>query len=403
MRSLLYVIAITSLFSCSLADKSFRYDHDDAVKLTNKNSSELASKLRVTYIDSKLHTATQDERNAIAQLALIAERKTRALLPKLTDEIEVKVNFVDRDIEQYGGVSGRAENPKLVLLEVSTKYTGGINAAIEAGVLGTLMHEFHHLDRGWTMHGNRFGPGIAIASVNEGLATVFAETYKEGNAHILSYPNEIKTWVEEILNLPADAPYGPWRMEKRVDGRDSIGYRAGKYIVLQAINKSGKSILELSNYSPYEILEFSGLIDNHSISLSKLGDYYAGAKLKNAAIDSYQRAYDIAKNISSDEANGYLNKIYLLNNPIVFSDAELSLYSGSYRSDRMSFMVRKQGLELTVQMPGRPPFKLIPNSKNKFVIPSAGVMFDFNITTKGKVDFLSFHVNGQKFRVPKES
>jgi hypothetical protein len=43
-------------------------------------------------------------------------------------------------------------------------------------------------------------------------------------------------------------------MGEHPDGRNSIGYRVGRYIVHQATANSGKSILELSELTPDEIL-----------------------------------------------------------------------------------------------------------------------------------------------------
>jgi hypothetical protein len=43
-------------------------------------------------------------------------------------------------------------------------------------------------------------------------------------------------------------------MGEHPDGRNSIGYRVGRYIVHQATANSGKSILELGELTPDEIL-----------------------------------------------------------------------------------------------------------------------------------------------------
>jgi len=54
-----------------------------------------------------------------------------------------------------------------------------------------------------------------------------------------------------------DADYSTWMMGEHPDGRNSIGYRVGRYIVHQAIANSGKSILELSGLAPNEILRLA--------------------------------------------------------------------------------------------------------------------------------------------------
>jgi hypothetical protein len=89
---------------------------------------------------------------------------------------------------------------------------------------------------GWTIHGNKFGQGIDIATINEGLADVFAEL-QVGYPHG-SYTNTVDydAWAKEILALPKNANYGQW-MYAHPDGRAVIGYRTGAYLVKKAIYK----------------------------------------------------------------------------------------------------------------------------------------------------------------------
>jgi hypothetical protein len=46
-------------------------------------------------------------------------------------------------------------------------------------------------------------------------------------------------------------------MFEHPDGRTSIGYRVGRYIVHEAMRNSGKDILALSALSPEEILNMA--------------------------------------------------------------------------------------------------------------------------------------------------
>ena len=184
-------------------------------------------------------------------------RSVRTLFPTLTETINVSVVIVDRDLNAVGGVAGRADAPGEVLIEISSRFPGGLSAAVEAGLSVSLFHEFHHLVRGWTMTQNRFGPGIAIAAVNEGLASVFAETYSGTTFDRFDYPDDASDWLDEILSLPLDADYNAW-MNDHPDGRIAIGYRVGRYVVHEAMRHSGQSVLELSTLSPEQILGLAG-------------------------------------------------------------------------------------------------------------------------------------------------
>jgi uncharacterized protein YjaZ len=139
------------------------------------------------------------------------------------------------------------------MIAISSTFPGGVSGAMRAGLRSVLLHEFHHLARGWTIRENQFGPGIPIAAVNEGLAAVFADTYSGRLFEGYEYPEDVGDWLDEILELPVDANYNTW-MNQHPDGRMAVGYRVGRYVVHQAMERSGQDILELSRLPPGEIL-----------------------------------------------------------------------------------------------------------------------------------------------------
>jgi hypothetical protein len=88
-----------------------------------------------------------------------------------------------------------------VLIEISRVFPGGLTAAANTALAATVFHEFHHLWRGWTISGNRFGQGIPIATVNEGLAVVFSEKYTGVKSDANRPPKDVSEWVKEIMIL----------------------------------------------------------------------------------------------------------------------------------------------------------------------------------------------------------
>ncbi|MEO2051304.1 MAG: hypothetical protein ABGX00_06035 [Allomuricauda sp.] len=70
-------------------------------------------------------------------------------------------------------------------------------------------------------------------------------------------PEIAHQWMLEILDLPVTANYQHWMFE-HPDGRMSIGYRTGNYLIRKAMDKSGKDILELSKETPSNILMLAG-------------------------------------------------------------------------------------------------------------------------------------------------
>lgn len=204
------------------------------------------------------YTFTEQEKTLIKNLAERAEARVRTLLPAMSKKITLNVVTTNRNLDIVGGVFGRADAPGVIEVTLSTASKGGVSGSAQSGLTSSLFHEMHHLVNGWTMEGNHFGhqPGIPIAAVNEGLASVFAETYTdEYFAEAYDYPDEAPDWLDEIMKLPKDANYAHWVGGFHPDGRSVIGYRVGRYIVHQAMAKTGKDVLQLSQLHPNQILD----------------------------------------------------------------------------------------------------------------------------------------------------
>jgi len=200
---------------------------------------------------------TEVDQKRIIELSQATADAVRAIMPELAPSIEFTYVMVDRDLSVVHGVSGRADAPDEIEISFSPSYAGGIQQAINDGLKPTLFHELHHTVRGWTISGNKFGRGIDIAAVNEGLADVFAE--EQSHQATDEYPDDVNfdAWTKEILALPKNADYGEW-MFAHPDGREAIGYRTGAYIIKRAIKNSNKTVLELSKLPVDEIYRLAG-------------------------------------------------------------------------------------------------------------------------------------------------
>ncbi len=203
----------------------------------------------------------QSQKKTMYEIINNSEKRVRDLLPNLPKDIKVVVEIVDWDLNTVGGVTGRTEtnNPAIVAIQISNNFKGGISNALGVGLKSTIFHEFHHLSRGWAIQDNKFEQGISIAMVNEGLAEIFAEDYTNAVFEENHVPKDAdaNAWVKEILGLSKYADYQKWMFE-HPDGRTSIGYRAGTFLVRQAMSRSKKNILELSNLTPNEIIKLAG-------------------------------------------------------------------------------------------------------------------------------------------------
>lgn len=227
----------------------------------NSNSAKTESKELDIIFKEEAYNFTEFEKELVIDILTDSENKVRKLLPNLPEGIKVIVEVVDWDINVVGGVTGRAETntPPLVMIQVSNKFPGGIVSAIHAGLRPTVFHEFHHLSMGWAIKDNKYTPEIPVATVIEGLAEVFAEEYTKVVFEANQIPKDVNAdnWVKEILELPKNADYQTW-MFQHPDGRTSIGYRTGNYLVKKVMSNSGKTILELSSLSPSGLLALAG-------------------------------------------------------------------------------------------------------------------------------------------------
>ena len=242
LRRLILIIPVLCIISCN----------------TNSMKSPIAN-VDVVFQEDSL-TFTESQKVFIREVISNSEEEVRNLLPNLPDSIKVIVENVDWNLDIVSGVTGRTETnqPPLVLVQISNNYKEGVIDSVYQGIKSTIFHEFHHLSRGWAIQDNKFSYGIPNAMVNEGLAVAFTEIYTGNINEVNSYTEEADLWVKEILSLPPDASYAQWVMGEHPDGRTYIGYRTGNFLIRRAMNNSGKSILELSNLGPDEIIKLAG-------------------------------------------------------------------------------------------------------------------------------------------------
>ena len=242
LRSLILIIAVLCIISCN----------------SNSKKSPIAN-VDVVFQEDSLKF-TEPQKVFILEVIRNSEEEVRNLLPNLPDSIKVIVENVDWNLNIVNGVTGRTEtnHPPLVLVQISNNYKDGVIDSAYQGIKSTIFHEFHHLSRGWAIQDNKFSYGIPNAMVNEGLAVAFTEIYTGSINEVEAYTDEADNWVKEILALPLDASYSDWVMGEHPDGRTYIGYRTGNFLVRKAMIKSRRSILELSELMPNEIIKLAG-------------------------------------------------------------------------------------------------------------------------------------------------
>jgi uncharacterized protein YjaZ len=209
------------------------------------------------FVDGESVAFTDEQRARIKDITKATIEKTKQFYPTLSENINFNILIIDRDLSALSGTTGRADRVHEIEVSFSSSYPGGLDQAIEDGLAATLFHELHHTMRGWLIYDNKFGRGIDIAAINEGLADIFAEIQVGHPDGTYTDEPDFDAWTQEILALPKNANYGEW-MFQLPDGRVAVGYRTGAWLVRKAMTNSGKNILEMSELPVSDIYRLAG-------------------------------------------------------------------------------------------------------------------------------------------------
>lgn len=215
--------------------------------------------IRVEFKGSSRHVFRAEEQAAIRAICDRTELEAREHLPDLPLTLWLTVEDSSVVIPEYGA-AGSALDHTHMRWRVDAARPEGVIEIAELHLRATLFHELHHLARGWvkvsagtprTPAGAR--PRLMDAVVSEGLATSFERDVAGHRAPWGEYPPEVRAWVDELLALPDDAPYGQW-MFRHADGRRWIGYRAGTFLADQAQARVRRSAAQLALIPTVELL-----------------------------------------------------------------------------------------------------------------------------------------------------
>ena len=217
-----------------------------------------AQSVSVEFDDTGDHTFTDDERSTITAITSIVVAEVREVLPRLPPAITLTVEANSLVIPETGEM-GMAPAPGRVHWTVDPSLFEGVKAIATKHLRPTLFHELHHLARGYVVQGGKPRASFMEVVISEGMANAFARDFAGVKRPWAEYPEDVSTWVDELRALPLSAlrDYAKW-MLKHPDGRRWIGYRAGTFIVDQAVASSGMSSAQMVQLGSQEVLELAG-------------------------------------------------------------------------------------------------------------------------------------------------
>lgn len=179
------------------------------------------------------------ERRIIQRIADKAASDARVHLPDLPKKLTLRVES-GSDVVPEIGAGGTAIPPDWVRWTVDTTRPEGVTAIANTGLRAALFHEFHHLVRGTKGVPQKLMDHVIF----EGMATAFERDFAGARPLWGSYPANVPEWVAELMALGPDAKHREW-LFKHPDGRRWIGYKAGTYLVDEAMKQSGRSSADL--------------------------------------------------------------------------------------------------------------------------------------------------------------
>jgi hypothetical protein len=157
-------------------------------------------------------------------------------------------------IEETGDSAHTYNSEFIELAFDPTKDRQGLEVIL-SGVRPGVFHEMNHAAR---FNIPIYHKTFLDNCVMEGLATVFTRDYTGEKAGWADYPKNVSDWLYELIDKN-DMFYWQEYMFKHADGRRWIGYKVGTYIIDQALERSGKNIIELTKMECKDIMKLAGV------------------------------------------------------------------------------------------------------------------------------------------------
>ncbi len=192
------------------------------------------------------------ERREIERIVQATVREVQPLLPRLPDEVVVRVR-ADPNVIPETGQTGSAFPPRVVAWHVDPQHPAGVSEVARQWLRACLYHELHHLVR----HTTEPIHSLADRAISEGLATAFERDFGGTSPPWGRYPPDASAWALDLLKRPPDGSAEAWNALDS-DGQRWKGYKAGIYLVDHAMRNSAQSSADLVRRSTGEIIAMAG-------------------------------------------------------------------------------------------------------------------------------------------------
>ncbi len=183
--------------------------------------------------------------------------EVKALLPDVPGDLKVKFN--NEWLIPDTGTGGFASSKEKIELSFDENFED--KEAQMKDLRASYFHECYHVVQGFT--GQDYDdhmPAIENA-ILEGAATRFEITYASADPGWSNYPEREKVveWVNLVKGLPVNYDWQKWKFYNPEMKERWIMYRAGVFVVDQALENSKLDIIDLVKMSAKDILALAEL------------------------------------------------------------------------------------------------------------------------------------------------
>ncbi len=217
--------------------------------------------IRTEFVGS--YTFSAAERRTIDRIAGAAALEARRHLPALAPQILLQVRS-GKDVSPEIGATAAVAGSEFIRWTVDSDHPHGVATIAETHLRAILFHEFHHLVRGTAVSSMTLMDHV----ITEGMATAFERDVAGASYPMAQYPDDVAKWVDELLTQSSTASQREW-MFRHPDGRRWVGYRAGTYLVDQAMQRLNRTSADLVLTPTAEILAAAGVTAASGAAQSK--------------------------------------------------------------------------------------------------------------------------------------
>lgn len=209
--------------------------------------------IKIHFADSSYQIDGDFKRKYIAEVER-AYKEASKLLPFGSSYINFFIQPREYGLIEETQGNGYTHNSELIELAFNPVIgSGGLETVIR-NIRPSVFHEMNHASR---YNIPIFHKSLIDACIMEGLATVFERDYTGSAPLHGEYPESVIDWLAEIRGLGDTRSWEEY-MFIHPDGRRWIGYKVGTYIVDEAIKRSEKSVIELTQMECTDIIDAAG-------------------------------------------------------------------------------------------------------------------------------------------------